>query len=115
MTVTLDIPDQILAKLPATPRERDARLLLELAVALYAKGTLSIAQGSELAGLSRMDFGVELGERGVPRHYGEAELAEDLAFARGGGGALAGEAGRSPAESLRLEPRPVRECEGRAA
>ena len=81
MTVTLEIPDEILAALPAAPRESDARLRLELAAALYGKGTLSLAQGAELAGLSRMDFGTELGERGIPRHYGEAELAEDLAFA----------------------------------
>ncbi len=81
MNVTLDIPDAIMAVLPTAPRERDARLLLELAVALYAKGALSLAQGAELAGLSRMDFGREVGERGIPRHYGAEDLAEDLAYA----------------------------------
>lgn len=81
MTVTLNIPDEIMATLPAAPRERDARLLLELAVALYAKGTVSLSQGAAMAGLSRMDFGVEVGERGIPRHYGADELAEDLAHA----------------------------------
>ena len=81
MIVTLDIPDEILAVLPASPAERGARLLLELAVALYAKGTLSLAQGAELAGLSRTDFGWEVGERGIARHYGAGELAEDLASA----------------------------------
>ena len=81
MQVTLEIPDDIARHLPAAPAERDTRLLLELAVALYAKGTLSLAQGAELAGLSRMDFGFEVGERGIPRHYGAGELAEDLAYA----------------------------------
>ena len=81
MTVTLNIPDEIMATLPTAPRERDARLLLELAVALYAKGTVSLSQGAAMAGLSRMDFGVEVGERGIPRHYGEDELAGDLAHA----------------------------------
>lgn len=81
MNVTLDIPDEILATLPAAPPERAARLLLELAAALYAKGTVSLAQGAAMAGLSRMDFGWELGERGIARHYGEEELAEDAAHA----------------------------------
>ena len=43
--------------------------MLELAVALYAKGTVSLSQGAAMAELSRMDFGVEVGERGIPRHY----------------------------------------------
>lgn len=81
MQVTLEIPDDIARQLPAAPAERDARLLLELAVALYAKGTLSLAQGAGLAGLSRLDFGWEVGERGIPRHYGAGELAEDLSYA----------------------------------
>lgn len=81
MQVILEIPDEIALQLPSVPTERNARLLLELAVAFYAKGTLSLAQGAELAGLSRMDFGVEVGERGVPRHYGTEDLMDDLAYA----------------------------------
>ncbi len=81
MTVTLEIPDGIVAVLPLATGERDARLLLELAAGLYANGTISLAQGAELAGLSRTEFGDELGERGISRHYGEDELREDLADA----------------------------------
>lgn len=81
MQVTLEIPDSIAQQLPSAPAEREARLLLELAVALYGKGTLSLAQGAEVAGLSRMDFGFEVGERGIARHYGADELAEDIAYA----------------------------------
>ncbi len=81
MQVTLEIPDEIARELPSAPAEREARLLLELAIALYAKGDLSLAQGAGLAGLNRIDFGWELGERGIPRHYGGEELAEDLAYA----------------------------------
>lgn len=83
MQVTLEIPDDIARPLPASPAERHARLLLELAVALYAKGTLLLAQGAEMAELSRLDFGCEVGERGIARHYGAADLAEDIAYARG--------------------------------
>jgi predicted HTH domain antitoxin len=81
MTVTLDIPDAIFETLPDAPDARPARLLLEMATGLYAKGTLSLAQGAELASLSRIDFGWELGERGIPRHYGPSELSEDIAYA----------------------------------
>jgi len=82
MRVTLEIPDEIARQLPAAPAEREARLLLELAVALYGKGTVSLAQGAEMAGLSRMEFGWEVGGRGIPRHYGADDLAEDIAHAR---------------------------------
>lgn len=85
MTVTLDIPDAIMQTLPIAPDARSARLLLEMAIGLYAKGTLSLTQGAELAGLSRIDFGFELGERGIPRHYGTTELAEDLSYAEQAG------------------------------
>ena len=81
MQVTLDIPNEIAEQLPSAPAEREARLLLELAIALYAKGTLSLSQGAKIAGLSRMDFGWEVGERGIPRHYGAEDLADDLAYA----------------------------------
>lgn len=83
MKVTLEIPDAIAQQLPAVAAEREARLLLELAVALYAKGMLSLSQGAEMSGVSRMDFGSEVGERGIPRHYGAQDLAEDIAYARG--------------------------------
>jgi predicted HTH domain antitoxin len=68
------------------PRDREARLLLELAAALHASDALSLRQAAELAGLSRIDFGFELGERGIHRHYAQEELAEDLAYASDAGG-----------------------------
>ena len=81
--VTLEIPDEIVRQLPAGPAERDARLLLELAVALYAKGAISLGQGAQMAGLPRFDFGVEVGRSGIPRHYTAADLDADFAYARG--------------------------------
>ena len=81
MQVMIDLPDAIVAQLPADPEQRQARLLLEIAVALYARGTVSLAQGAELAGMTRTDFGWEIGDRGIPRHYGGNDLADDLAYA----------------------------------
>jgi hypothetical protein len=48
----------------------------------YAKGWVSFAQGCRLAGLDHYAFGVELGERDIPRQYGLTEAQEDLAHAR---------------------------------
>ena len=58
-------------------------LLLELACALYAKATITLAHGAEMSGLGRIDFGLEVGDRGIPRHYSAENLAQDLAYADG--------------------------------
>ena len=63
--------------------EAEERLRQELAVALYARGLLSLGKASELASLSRCDFGKVLGQRQIARHYGDEELAEDIAHADG--------------------------------
>ena len=82
MTVTLDIPDSVLQGLHLPEGEVPERLRLELALALYAQGPLSLGKAAELAGVSRLPFGELVGERGIPRHYGEADLAQDIAYVR---------------------------------
>jgi len=32
--------------------------------------------------MSRLSFGELLGQRGIPRHYGDEDLAQDIFFAR---------------------------------
>ncbi len=44
---------------------------------------LSFGKAREFAEMSKHAFGRLLGERGVERHYGPDELAEDLRYARG--------------------------------
>jgi predicted HTH domain antitoxin len=73
----LDIPDSVLQGLRLPQAEIARRLRMELAIALYAQGTLSIGKAAELAEMNRIDFGEVVGLRGIPRHYGEAELAQD--------------------------------------
>jgi predicted HTH domain antitoxin len=58
------------------------RLRTELALALYAQGALSLGKASELAEMPRMIFGELAGQRGIVRHYGDAELAQDVSYAR---------------------------------
>jgi predicted HTH domain antitoxin len=82
MSITLDIPNNIHEALRVTPAEAERRLKLELAVALYAQNVLSLGKAAELAGLSRLDLNDLLAERGIPMHYGQQDLAEDLAYAR---------------------------------
>lgn len=83
MSVQLHIPDTV-AQAIRLPEERIVReLLVELAVALYARGLLSFGKARELAGMGKYEFGRLLGERGITRHYGREELEDDLAYARG--------------------------------
>ena len=81
MGLVLEIPDSILQSLHLPEAEIPRRLRTELAVALYSQGSLSLGKAAELAEMDRMMFGQLLGERGIARHYGETDLAADLAYA----------------------------------
>jgi predicted HTH domain antitoxin len=82
MSITLEFDEAVLASLPLGPGERERHMQIELACQYYARGWLSLAQAARLAGLDRYAFGVELGERGIPRQYGLTEAQEDVAHAR---------------------------------
>lgn len=56
----------------------EARIKLEVAVALFERDVLTLAQGAAVAGLHRMQLQEELARRQVPLHYGTEELREDL-------------------------------------
>lgn len=83
MSLTLDIPDDVMATLPVPESERSRFVMLEIACSFYARQLLSLGRAAALAGMSKFDFGREIGARGIPRHYGETELAADLAYAGG--------------------------------
>ena len=82
MSVTLEFDETLLAGLPLGPGERERHMQIELACRYYAKGWVSFAQAARLAGLDHYAFGVELGERDIPRQYGLTEAQEDLVHAR---------------------------------
>ncbi|MES2328616.1 MAG: UPF0175 family protein [Bacteroidota bacterium] len=68
-TLTLQIPDSL--------DEGQAKTLL--AAKLYEKGSLSIGQAAELAGYSKRDFMVVLGNYEVSLfNYSESELAKEV-------------------------------------
>ena len=80
--MTLNIPGWVLQGLRIPEGEIAERLRTELAIALYAHGALSLGKAAELAQMDRMPFGELVGHRGIARHYGDAELARDIAYAR---------------------------------
>jgi predicted HTH domain antitoxin len=83
MSLVLQIPDSVVQSLRLPEGEMAQRLRTELAVALYSQGALSLGKGAELAEMTRFEFGELVGQRGIPRHYTEEELAQDLSHARG--------------------------------
>jgi predicted HTH domain antitoxin len=84
MSVTIDLPERLLAGVFHVPEpEVPRQVLIELACALYAREALTHAQAATLAGLGRFELGEELARREIPRHYSEDDLVADLTY--GGG------------------------------
>ena len=81
--MTLQIPDSVLQGMRLPVQEIPGRLLTELAIGLYSQDVLSLGKAAELAGENTFRFGELVADRGIPRHYGDEELAQDLAYARG--------------------------------
>jgi len=78
---TIEIDDEVYEALQLPEGERSDALKEELAVSLYDRDVLSFGKARSLAGLSKLEFHELLGEREIPRHYSEAELAEDVEYA----------------------------------
>ena len=76
--VVLAIPGDLVEALRVPPREQVARLLRELGVRLYQKGLLSFGKARELAGMTKWEFHLLLGEEGIIRRYDLEELEVDL-------------------------------------
>ncbi len=83
MSITVTIPDSVAQSLRLPEPEVEIRLRRELAVALYTQAILPLGKAAELAGMTRIDFGELIGERGIPRHYSQEDLNADIAYARG--------------------------------
>lgn len=72
MSVT--IPDDVLL----ASRMSEAELRQEIAVMLFQKERITLAQGSRLADMDRLRFQHLLASRGIPMHYDVAEFEADL-------------------------------------
>jgi len=78
MSLTLELPDEVVRAMRLPAPEKKRRAELELACALYAQGVLSGGKAAQLAGMNRLRFGQELAARNIPRHYMEENLRQDL-------------------------------------
>ncbi len=76
--VVIEVPENL--RVP--PSELEERLRIELALRLYEKGIASLGQARRIAGLSKWGFLELLAREGIPLHYGEKELREDLQVIR---------------------------------
>jgi len=83
VTIHVDIPDSVAGSLRLPPPEVESRLRTELALTLYAQGILGFGKASELSGASRYRFAELVSSRGIPRHYTNDELTQDLDYGRG--------------------------------
>lgn len=75
----LTIPDEILQ----AARMSESELRSEIAVFLFEKDKLTLAQASRLAAMDRLDFQHLLASRGIAVHYDLKELEQDLETLRG--------------------------------
>jgi predicted HTH domain antitoxin len=83
VTLTFDVPDSVLQEIHLPPAAAQAEVTKEVAVALYARGLLSLGRASEFSGMTRPEFEFLLAQRHVERPYDVAELERDLAWAKG--------------------------------
>jgi len=81
--ITLEVPSDVVDALRFPPEEAEAEMRRELALALYRRGGLSLGKARSLAQMSRWQFEELLGERRIPRHYTDSDLAEDIQHAHG--------------------------------
>ena len=81
MTILLEIPDSVARAMRLPPNEQRRQLVVELAVSLYAQSILSFGKACELAGMSKLEFGILLGKRNIPRQYNEQDLQDDIFYA----------------------------------
>ncbi len=72
--MSIIISDEILASTRMTEDE----MKLEIAIMLFQKDKLTLAQASRIAGINRIAFQHILASRQIPIHYGIEDLKQDL-------------------------------------
>jgi predicted HTH domain antitoxin len=68
------IPDELLQ----TAHMSEAEMLQEIAVLLYAKEKITLAQASRLAEMDRLQFQHLLASRCIPVNFGVSDFEQDL-------------------------------------
>lgn len=83
MTISIEIPDDIMETVKLPPDRAKEELTKEMAFSLYERKLVSMGNARKLAGLDKWDFIEGLAERGIERHYSEQEIQEDLSYGSG--------------------------------
>ena len=78
MALSLAIPDEIVWAIKLPKKKMEGELIKEIAFTLYERGLASMGVARRFAVLSKWAFIEGLAERGIPRHYYESELEEDI-------------------------------------
>ena len=78
----IEIPEDVLSSLKIPKKDINKILKLDLAMALYQRGVISLGKARKLADLNKWEFIQELEKRKIERHYTEKELEEDIKFAK---------------------------------
>ncbi|MFW5895392.1 MAG: UPF0175 family protein [archaeon] len=78
---SISIDEDILNAIKLPKKDKEEMLKLELALALYQRGVISLGKSRKLAGMGKWEFIDELKKRKIERHYTERELEEDIEFA----------------------------------
>ncbi len=77
-SITLEIPESIVAQLKFPPKRAQKMLMEELVIRLYEQGILTAAQGSVLLNMERLSFERFLAAHEVPIHGEPEELTADI-------------------------------------
>ncbi len=72
--MSFTIPDEVLA----ATRMTEAEMRQEIAVMLFQKEKLTLAQASRFAGMNRMTFQHLLASRQIPVHYNVEDFEQDI-------------------------------------
>ena len=81
MSITVEIPEEVLAAIRFPREQLGKQLPVEMAYALYARGMASLGTARRLANLDKWSFLEGLAERKICRHVSELDLEEDIAHA----------------------------------
>ncbi len=80
MSLSIEIPDDILQSAKLPPDRAKQELTKEMAFSLYQRQIISMGNARKLSGLDKWAFIEGLAERGIKRHYSEQELEEDIRY-----------------------------------
>lgn len=74
LAMSVVVPDEILS----VTRMTEAEMLQEIAVMLFQREKLTLAQASRFAGIHQVAFQHLLASRHIPMHYGVEDFEQDI-------------------------------------